>query len=75
MTRRNLGEIVKICILAKLNLTFQAHVTKPCLLLIMEPEPEYSAVRGYHVYQTVWDTEVGETPPCNNSDRFAVAKS
>ena len=46
-------------------------------------EPEYrlesaQAVRGYHIYQSAWDTVVGETPPCveessNSSDRFAVA--
>ena len=39
-----------------------------------------SAVRGYDVYQIIWDTVVGETLPCVtessnstvSSDRFAV---
>ena len=53
---------------------FQAHVTKPCLRLIMEIQLE-STVRGYHLY--CWDTTVSEILPCvakssNSSDRFAV---
>ena len=63
--RRHFYEIVNICILTRLNLMFQACVTKPRLLLIMEPEYRLeSAVRGYYVYQTVWDTVVIETLPC-----------
>ena len=53
-TKRSFHKIVKICIWARLNLMFQAHVTKPCLVLIMELECRLeSAVREYHIYQTV----------------------
>ena len=36
-----------------------------------------SVVRGYHVYQTIWEAAIGEELPCkaesgNCSDRFAV---
>ena len=34
---RELGEIVKKLYIGRLNLTFQAHVIKTRLLLIMEP--------------------------------------
>ena len=36
LTRRNFGEIVRTCILSRLILTFQARVTKPRLLLIID---------------------------------------
>ena len=36
------------------------------------------SVRGYHVYQTIWDTAVGEalecaTEPLNEHERYSVA--
>ena len=79
MKRRNFGEIIKICLLARLNLMFQVRVTKPRLRLIMEPEYRLeSTVIRYHCLPDYRDTVVGDTLPCvaessNNSDRFAVA--
>ena len=45
---------------------------------IMEELSRLSCVRGYHVYQDVWDAAIGEILTCerepsNSQDRYAVA--
>ena len=45
---------------------------------IMEELLRLSCVRGYHVYQDVWDAAIGEILTCerepsNSQDRYAVA--
>ena len=44
----------------------------------MEELSRLSCVRGYHVYQSVWDAAIGEILTCerepsNSQDRYAVA--
>ena len=64
----------------RLNLIFQACITKSCLLLIMEPgmQVRKRCERIPHLPDDR-DTVVGEILTCvpessNSSDRFAVAK-
>ena len=78
MTRRNFGEIVKICILARLNLTFQSHKTMSTLYngAKVQVRKHYQRISCLQDYR---NTVVGDTLLCvaessNSSDRFAVAK-
>ena len=56
-----------------MNLMLMCSMTMP----IMECRVE-SVVRGYHIYQSVWDAIIGENLICvmendNSNDKFAVA--
>jgi len=40
--------------------------------------PSYSCIRGYHLYQSIWNAGIGECLVCereqmNSSDRYVVA--
>ena len=44
----------------------------------MEDLSRLSCVRGYHIYQDVWDAAIGEILTCerepsNSQDRYAIA--
>ena len=78
LTTRNFGEIVKICILVRLNLMFQLHKTMSTLYngARVQVRKHYQRIPCLPDYR---NTVVGDTLPCvaessNNSDWFAVAK-